>query len=158
MACNPESSLLVLPELIVIVIVIPSSLPPGSTAPPPPHPPPWECRHYYIHPCAVLRQVVQPAVVHNLAPFALPNHNTKFFSSNKKMKFIKGAQNWRSILGTQTFFWPQTPPNPRVSVRVATKPWPGQGSGKGGQGRGSAVQGRAGHAVAGQTFRLVTKS
>ena len=36
MACNPESSLPVLPEHIVIVIVIPSSLPPGSTAPPPP--------------------------------------------------------------------------------------------------------------------------
>ena len=36
MACNSESSLPELPELIVIVIVIPSSLPPGSTAPPPP--------------------------------------------------------------------------------------------------------------------------
>ena len=36
MACNPESSLPELPELIVIVIVIPSSLPPGSTAPPTP--------------------------------------------------------------------------------------------------------------------------
>ena len=29
------------------------------------------------------------------------------------MKFIKGARTWRSILGTQTFFWPLThPPNP----------------------------------------------
>ena len=37
MACNSESSLPELPELIVIVIVIPSSLRPGSTAPPP-HP------------------------------------------------------------------------------------------------------------------------
>ena len=28
------------------------------------------------------------------------------------MKFIKGARTWRSILGTQTFFWPltHTPP------------------------------------------------
>ena len=25
------------------------------------------------------------------------------------MKFIKGARTWRSILGTQTFFWPLTP-------------------------------------------------
>ena len=25
------------------------------------------------------------------------------------MKFLKGAQTWRSILGTQTFFWPLTP-------------------------------------------------
>ena len=38
MACNSESSVPELPELIVIVIVIPSSLPPGSTAPPPPQP------------------------------------------------------------------------------------------------------------------------
>ena len=36
MACNYESSVPELAELIVIVIVIPSSLPPGSTAPPPP--------------------------------------------------------------------------------------------------------------------------
>ena len=26
------------------------------------------------------------------------------------MKFIKGARTWRSILGTQTFFWPLTHP------------------------------------------------
>ena len=38
MACNSESSVPELSELIVIVIVIPSSLPPGSTAPP--HTPP----------------------------------------------------------------------------------------------------------------------
>ena len=28
------------------------------------------------------------------------------------MKSIKGAQTWRSILGTQTVFWPLTPPPP----------------------------------------------
>ena len=28
------------------------------------------------------------------------------------MKFIKGAGTWRLILGTQTFFWPLTPPTP----------------------------------------------
>ena len=36
------------------------------------------------------------------------------------MKFIKGARTWRSILGTQTFFWPLThppsPPPPRYSI------------------------------------------
>ena len=35
------------------------------------------------------------------------------------MKFIKGARTWRSILGTQTFFWPlthPTPPPPRYSI------------------------------------------
>ena len=38
-----------------------------------------------------------------------PTHIRKFFL-RKKMKFIKGARTWRSILGTQTFFWPLTPP------------------------------------------------
>ena len=32
------------------------------------------------------------------------------------MKFIKGARTWRSILGTQTFFGPLTPPPPRYSI------------------------------------------
>ena len=32
------------------------------------------------------------------------------------MKFIKEAQTWRSILGTQTFFWPLTPPPPRYTI------------------------------------------
>ena len=35
------------------------------------------------------------------------------------MKFIKGARTWRSILGTQTFFWPLTHPPvppPRYSI------------------------------------------
>ena len=35
------------------------------------------------------------------------------------MKFIKGARTWRSILGTQTFFWPLThppTPPPRYSI------------------------------------------
>ena len=32
------------------------------------------------------------------------------------MKFIKGARTWRSILGTQTFFWPLPPPPPRYSI------------------------------------------
>ena len=36
------------------------------------------------------------------------------------MKFIEGARTWRSILGTQTFFWPlthpPTPPPPRYSI------------------------------------------
>ena len=32
------------------------------------------------------------------------------------MKFIKGARTWRSILGTQTFFWPLTPPPPWYSI------------------------------------------
>ena len=33
------------------------------------------------------------------------------------MKFIKGARTWRSILGTQTFFWHLThPPPPRYSI------------------------------------------
>ena len=35
------------------------------------------------------------------------------------MKFIKGARTWRSISGTQTFFWPLThppPPPPRYSI------------------------------------------
>ena len=40
-----------------------------------------------------------------------PTHIRKFFF-RKKMKFIKGARTWRSILGTQTFFWPLTPPPP----------------------------------------------
>ena len=41
-----------------------------------------------------------------------PTHIRKFFL-RKKMKFIKGARTWRSILGTQTFFWPLThPPTP----------------------------------------------
>ena len=40
-----------------------------------------------------------------------PTHIRKFFL-RKKMKFIKGARTWRSILGTQTFFWPLTPPPP----------------------------------------------
>ena len=44
-----------------------------------------------------------------------PTHITKFFLM-KKMKFIKGARTWRSILGTQTFFWPLTPPPPRYSI------------------------------------------
>ena len=44
-----------------------------------------------------------------------PTHIRKFFL-RKKMKFIKGARTWRSILGTQTFFWPLTPPPPRYSI------------------------------------------
>ena len=41
-----------------------------------------------------------------------PTHS-RTFSSRKKMNFVKGARNWRSILGTQTlFFWPLTPPLP----------------------------------------------
>ena len=48
-----------------------------------------------------------------------PTHIRKFFL-RKKMKFIKGARTWRSILGTQTFFWPlthpPTPPPPRYSI------------------------------------------
>ena len=42
-----------------------------------------------------------------------PTHIRKFFL-RKKMKFIKGARTWRSILGTQTFFWPLTPPPPGI--------------------------------------------
>ena len=44
-----------------------------------------------------------------------PTHIRKFFL-RKKMKFIKGARTWRSILGTQTFFWPLSPPPPRYSI------------------------------------------
>ena len=40
------------------------------------------------------------------------------------MKFIKEAQTWRSILGTQTFFWPLTPPPPPVYYQPATKQRP----------------------------------
>ena len=36
------------------------------------------------------------------------------------MKFIKEARTWRSISGTQTFFWPLTPPPP-VYYQPATK-------------------------------------
>ena len=44
----------------------------------------------------------------------------------KKMKCIKGAQNSRSVLGTQTVgLGPETAPPPPVSVTVATKPRPG---------------------------------
>ena len=35
------------------------------------------------------------------------------------MEVIKGARNWRSILGTRT-----SPPPPPAPVAVATKPWP----------------------------------
>ena len=42
-----------------------------------------------------------------------PTHIRKFFL-RKKMKFIKGARTWRSISGTQTFFWPLTPPPPGI--------------------------------------------
>ena len=42
-----------------------------------------------------------------------PTHIRKLFL-RKKMKFIKGARTWRSILGTQTFFWPLTPPPPGI--------------------------------------------
>ena len=38
-----------------------------------------------------------------------PTHIRKFFR-RKKMKFIKGARTWRSILGTQTFFLASDPP------------------------------------------------
>ena len=44
------------------------------------------------------------------------------------MKFIKGARTWRSILGTQTVFWPLThPPTPLppVQYQPATKQRPG---------------------------------
>ena len=47
-----------------------------------------------------------------------PTHIRKFFL-RKKMKFIKWARTWRSILGTQTFFSPLThPPTtpPRYSI------------------------------------------
>ena len=36
-----------------------------------------------------------------------PSHIRRFL--RKKLKFIQRAQNWRSILGTQTFFLPPTP-------------------------------------------------
>ena len=52
-----------------------------------------------------------------------PTHIRKFFL-RKKMKFIKGAQTWRSILGTQTFFWPLNPPPPpphRYSINQPSK-------------------------------------
>ena len=44
------------------------------------------------------------------------------------MKFIKGARTWRSILGTQTFFWPLThPPTPLCDIPSGccsfTGPW-----------------------------------
>ena len=42
-------------------------------------------------------------------------HIRKFFL-RKKMKFIKGARTWRSILGTQTFFWPLTHPPPPPGI------------------------------------------
>ena len=42
------------------------------------------------------------------------------------MKLIKGTQNWRSILGTETFFFGLGhPPTTTVQVRFAAKPWPG---------------------------------
>ena len=48
-----------------------------------------------------------------------PTHIRKFFL-RKKMKFMKGARTWRSILGTQTFFLasdpPTHPPPPRYSI------------------------------------------
>ena len=44
-----------------------------------------------------------------------PIHIRKFFL-RKKMKFIKGARTWRSILGTQTFFLASDPPPPRYSI------------------------------------------
>ena len=48
-----------------------------------------------------------------------PTHIRKFFLG-KKMKFIKGARTWRSILGTQTFFWPLTHPPTLPSGIVST--------------------------------------
>ena len=59
-----------------------------------------------------------------------PTHIRKFFL-RKKMKFIKGARTWRSILGTQTFFCPLThpPPPPRYSINQPLS----KGLGGGGQ-------------------------
>ena len=45
-----------------------------------------------------------------------PTHPHQKIFPQEKMKFIKGARTWRSILGTQTFFWPLTPPPPRYSI------------------------------------------
>ena len=43
------------------------------------------------------------------APGRPPTPYQKFFLQ-QKMKFIEGAGNLRPIVGTQTFFWPLTPP------------------------------------------------
>ena len=50
----------------------------------------------------------------------------------QKLKFIKGAGNLRPIFGTQTVFWPLTPP---PSPGGAPKQWPD------GRGRGRAEYG-----------------
>ena len=44
-----------------------------------------------------------------------PTHIRKLFL-RKKIKFIKGVRTRRSILGTQTCFWPLTPPPPKYSI------------------------------------------
>ena len=48
-----------------------------------------------------------------------PTHPHQKLFIRKKLKFIKGARTWRSILGTEKFFWPLTHPQ----VISATKPW-----------------------------------
>ena len=47
-------------------------------------------------------------------PLDPPTHPHQKIFLRKKMKFIKGARNWRSSLGTQTFCWPLTPPPPGI--------------------------------------------
>ena len=46
-------------------------------------------------------------------PRLTPPPTSEKFSLRKKLKFIKGAQTWRSILDTQTVFQPLPPPPPR---------------------------------------------
>ena len=50
-------------------------------------------------------------------------HQIRKFFLRGKMKFIKGAREWKAVSGTQTFLWPQTP-RPPVQFRPATKQSP----------------------------------
>ena len=46
-----------------------------------------------------------------------PTHPHQKNFSHGKLEFIKGGGDLRSILGTETFFWPLSPPPPRFPVR-----------------------------------------
>ena len=94
--------------------------PEPRSRPPAPPPPPRGCstlKPSWGRGCWPSEGSLSVAWTVPLSAVLLP-HIRKFFL-RKKMKFIKGARTWRSILGTQTFFWPLTPPPtppPRYSI------------------------------------------